>query len=381
MIEERLRRIFATVEELSEVRVESSGGIVMLTGTAHAATDLERAVALAEDQDGVAYVDSDVSVVTTLGEQLSSTWSRLQDKLLTFAGRLPMYGIALLVLFLGILLARGVRRSKLLGRLLSSHAVLQAVLLRIIATALVIASAVIALDLLDATAIVGALLGTAGVAGIAVAFAFKDIIENYLAGVLLAVGRPFAPGDAVKIAGHEGKVVGLAARETLLMTYDGNHVQIPNAQVFGEAVMNYTRNPRRRFEFTLGIGNDESLARVQELVLQVLRDMSGVMNDPSPLVLVEAFGDSSMTVRVFGWVDQKKNDFANVRGEAVRQTKRVLDQAGVNMPNPIYQVITMKDEAVERASEQQEATLDLGVNTELDEQIAEEPPVASLTES
>ena len=262
------------------------------------------------------------------------------------------------------------------------HGVLQTVLLRLTSTVVVVLSVVIALDLLEATAVVGAILGTAGVAGIAVAFAFKDIIENYLAGILLAIGRPFAPGDAVKIAGHEGKVVGLAARETVLMTYDGNHVQIPNAQVFGDAVLNYTRNPRRRFDFTLGIGNDESLAQVHKVVLGTLLEMKGVMNDPAPLILVEAFGDSSMTVRVHGWVDQKKNDFANVRGEAIRQTKRALDDAGIEMPNPITQVITMPaDPTPKRKVEAKESTNDLGVNHEIDKQIAESPPVESIPTS
>ena len=382
LVEGRLRRIFSTVQELSQVQVHSSGGIVVLSGTTNAGAALDRAVELTQAQDDVVYVDNDVVVETSLGEQLQATWSRLKDKTISLAGRLPMLAIALLVILLGVFFGRRVRSSALLGRLLSSHAVLQTVLLRLASTAVVVASVVIALDLLEATSVAGAILGTAGVAGIAVAFAFKDIIENYLAGILLAVGRPFAPGDAVKIAGHEGKVVGLAARETLLMTYDGNHVQIPNAQVFGEAIVNYSRNPRRRFDFTLGIGNGESLARVQELVLAVLLEMKGVMNDPTPLVRVEAFGDSSMTVRVHGWVDQALNDFGNVRGEAIRQTKRALDEAGVDMPNPITQVITTAAFPVQnRTREKKETSHDLGVNTEIDKQIADAPPIDALLEA
>lgn len=86
-----------------------------------------------------------------------------------------------------------------------------------------------ALDLLEATALVGAVAGTAGLAGLALGFAFKDIVENYLAGLLLAFQRPFDKNDHVTVEDHAGKVVRLTPRETILMTMDGNHVRVPNA--------------------------------------------------------------------------------------------------------------------------------------------------------
>ncbi len=92
--------------------------------------------------------------------------------------------------------------------------------------------ALVALEILDATAIVGALLGTAGVLGVALGFAFKDILENYLAGILMSLRQPFSPRDHVVIDGNEGLVIALNSRATILMTLDGNHLRLPNALVF-----------------------------------------------------------------------------------------------------------------------------------------------------
>ena len=98
----------------------------------------------------------------------------------------------------------------------------------------------LALDILDLTALVGAVLGTVGVVGLAIGFAFKDIVENYLAGLLLSIRRPFALNDLVLIESHEGRVVRLTPSELILMTLEGNHVRIPNATVFKSFIYNFS---------------------------------------------------------------------------------------------------------------------------------------------
>src|SRR5690606_6551142 len=96
---------------------------------------------------------------------------------------------------------------------------------------------VLALDLVGWTAAAGAVLGSAGVVGLVLGFAFKDIAENYIAGVLLSLRRPFAPGDHVRIDAHEGKIVALTSRATMMMTLDGNELRLPNALVFKAVIM------------------------------------------------------------------------------------------------------------------------------------------------
>lgn len=195
-----------------------------------------------------------------------------------------------------------------------------------------------ALELLDATALVGAVLGTAGILGVALGFAFKEILENYLAGILMSVRQPFALRDHVVIDGNEGIVVSLTSRATILMTLEGNHLRLPNALVFRSVTLNYSRNPNRRFQFDVGIGVDEDLLLAQEIGVGELACMDGVLDSPPPRAFIDSLGDSNVTVRFHGWVDQRASDFLMVKSEAIRRVKLALEAGGMDMPEPIYRV-------------------------------------------
>lgn len=210
-----------------------------------------------------------------------------------------------------------------------------------------LAGVLVALEIMNATALVGAVLGTAGVLGVAFGFAFKDILENYLAGILMGLRQPFAPNDHVVIEGHEGVIMALNARATVLMTLDGNHVRLPNALVFRSVVLNYSRNPRRRFEVDVGIGVNEDLVRAQAIGVEELARIDGVMVDPPPRAYINALGDSNVQVRFYGWVEQTSHDFIGVRSEAIRRLKLALEAAGMDMPEPIYRV-QLTEPAAER---------------------------------
>src|SRR3546814_2407265 len=121
----------------------------------------------------------------------------------------------------------------------------------------------LALNLLGLSALMGAVLGSAGVIGLALGFAFKDIAENYIAGVLLSVRNPFSPGELIAIENYQGKVVALTSRTTILMTLDGNKLQLPNALLLQSVLLNYSQNPRRRFDFTVGIDPAHSIRQAQ----------------------------------------------------------------------------------------------------------------------
>ena len=375
-----LRRILGQVPDLEKVELYVAGGVVHLRGTTRSEEALERAVEIARGQDGVLYVDEGVTVKTTVGEQVHGTLDELAERGKDFLGKLPVAGIALLVLILAAFLAKRLAGSRVGTRLFSDRPLIQQVVARLMATFLLIGGVLLALEIMGATGAVGAVLGTAGIVGLAVGFAFKDIVENYLAGILLAFHRPFAAGDYVTIADTSGKIIRLASRETILMTLEGNHVQIPNAEVFKASMTNFTRNPKRRFDFTVGIGTSEELASAQKLGVAALLGMEGVMEDPEPFAWVEGFADSSMTVHYYGWVDQRTHDWGKVKSEAIRQVKRALDKAGIDLPNPIYEVDVYTEEGKrakhldkERTVEPAAAPHDLSVDHEIDKQIAEDP--------
>jgi len=107
----------------------------------------------------------------------------------------------------------------------------------------------------------GTLLGGAGVLGLAISFAVKDSMENYISSIMLSIRQPFRAQEHVVINDYEGVVVRLTSRSTVLMTLDGNHLRIPNATVFKAVILNYTRNPQRRFDFVLGVDAEDDPAQ------------------------------------------------------------------------------------------------------------------------
>lgn len=264
--------------------------------------------------------------------------ARLLDTLYDLAAALPMLLLALLIVWLGWKLGGWLSGRPVIARVVDRNPLLIDVA-RTTTRWLVTAMAVLlALEIMDATAIVGAMLGTAGIVGVAIGFAFKDTLENYLAGVLMSFRQPFAPRDEVVIDGETGTVIALTSRATILMTPDGNHLRLPNAKVFRSVILNYTRNPNRRFEFDVGIGVQEDLIQAQQIGLEQLRGLPGVLSSPPPQALIVSLADSSVTLRFRGWVDQREHNFWMVRSEAIRLAKVALDDAGMDMPEPTYRV-------------------------------------------
>jgi small-conductance mechanosensitive channel len=200
---------------------------------------------------------------------------------------------------------------------------------RTIQTVVVLVGIVLALDLLDATTLVSALLGSAGVIGLVAGFAFKDIAENYVAGILLSLRRPFAPGDHLLIDKYDGKVVALTSRATLLLTLEGNTVSLPNSLVFKSVVTNYSQNPKRRLEFLVPLDPAAPIADAQRIAYDALRGVDGVLVDPGPYVLVTEMLPDRATLQVLAWIDQRRNDLKRVRSEAMRATAAALDRSDI----------------------------------------------------
>lgn len=228
-----------------------------------------------------------------------------------------------------------------------------------------IAGLVMALSLLDATALLGTILGAAGIIGLAVGFAVRDTVENYIASILLSLRNPFEVNDFVDIDGHQGNVIKLTARATILLSPDGNHVRIPNAMVFKAVIVNYTRNRERRFEFDVGVDTDQDLPAAQSLALSTLLAVTGVLQDPKPLVVVQSLGDSNVILRCYAWIDQMQVDFVKVRSEAIRAVKSAFDRAGIVMPEPIYKVRLFDAGALAAASADRGAGVHAGHRPEV----------------
>lgn len=339
-IRERLEGVFSNVEDLSGVEVDVSQGVVRLAGDTPSRTTREKAVEIAGGMDGVVYVDNQITDAA-VEQRVKPAMARVKELGTAALGLLPLAGIGLVIVILFWLLARVIREWDLPFRIFHRRRLVRDVLRQITATVVFLLGVVLALELLEATALVGAVLGAAGLAGLAVGFAFRDIAENYLASILLGSRRPFAFGDHVVIGEHEGKVMRLTTRDTVLMTLEGNHLRLPNAVVYKAVILNYTRNPLRMLAFDVGASNDSDLSEAQQLGVQTLLDTRGVISDPRPFARVEELGDSNVKIRFFAWVDQGDADWYKVRSEAVRRVKVALDAAGIELPVPIYRVETV----------------------------------------
>lgn len=336
-IAERIRGIYSELPSLAGVRVEVNEGVVSLSGIVASSEDRQRAEAIAARVSGVVTIENAVERDTSVGGSVAGI-RRVSQELAGLTATLPLIGAALLVWLViggfGYLIAG-------LGRLwqrLAPNSFLADLIASAIRFAFIVGGLVVALNLLGAGALMGAVLGGAGVVGIALGFAMRDTIENYVASLMLSLRQPFRANDHVVIDSHEGRVIRLTSRATVLMTLDGNHLRIPNGTVFRAVILNYTRNPQRRFDFVLGIDAADDPTAARQLGVEVLKALDFVLDNPEPQARVEEVGDSNIVIRYLAWIDQRATDFYKARSGAIPEVKRALEEAGFALPEPIYRL-------------------------------------------
>ncbi len=337
-IKSRLESLFAAIDDLSGIEVGVQSGVVTLSGSVSDSESGAKAVKLAENVEGVVMVFDDLKSDTDVSTHLLPVVDKFQELGEAFLRRVPLVLLAVLTLLAFLWLGNLVYRRESWFTRLHLSSLASDLARRVVRLAVFAVGLVIALEILDATAIVGAVMGAAGLVGLAIGFAFKSIIENYLAGVLLSTRNPFEIGDEIEINGHRGKVARLTARDTVLVTLDGNHLRIPNGVVISSELLNFTRNPVRRFEFEAGVSVDLDLNEARKVGLKAMRSNPGVLDEPPPIVLVDTLGDSTVVLKFRAWMDQTVHDFWKTRSETIRLVKTAYDEAGIEMPEPIYRV-------------------------------------------
>ena len=337
-IKTRLEKIFSAVESLNQIEVEVNEGVTTLTGVAANATAASEAKQLASKLEGVIYVNDKMVEDVQVQTRLQPTWDKVRELGQSTLRKLPLIAIALITIALFTLAGRLIARALGLTRRFGLNELSANLIKRTTRLIFIGLGIFVALEILDATAIASALLGVAGVAGLALGFAFRNIVENYLAGILLSLRNPFASGDAIEIDGLSGKVIRLTSRDTVMMSYDGNHIRVPNSAIMTSALTNFSRNPLRRFDFAVGVSTDLNMVEVREKGLETLASLESVLSEPAPQILIEDLGDSTVNLRFYGWVDQREHDFSKTKSEAIRLVKVAFDKAGFEMPEPIYRV-------------------------------------------
>ncbi|MBF9058306.1 mechanosensitive ion channel [Rhodobacterales bacterium HKCCSP123] len=336
---DRIMDILGQLDGYEDVRATVSNGIVTLRGTVVDAGRIEALNGLVARVEGVVAIENTVVESTDVVERLNPAVDRIRHRIEQAIAFSPLILIAatagLLTIWLGFFIAR---RSWPWDRI-APNSFIADIYRQLVRLAFVLAGIVLALDLLNATALLGTILGAAGIVGLAIGFAVRDTVENFISSVMLSIRQPFRPKDLVEIEGETGHVIRLTSRATILLSLDGNHIRIPNSTVFKAKIINYTRNDERRFTFTLGIDPAADIAEAQAIMLAALKELPFVLETPGPGVWVEGIGASTIDITAAGWIMQHQTGIGMAKGEAIRVVKARLEEAGITLPEPTYRLV------------------------------------------
>ena len=337
-IRQRINGIFSEIEGLQAVNVSVSQGVVTLTGETANEKKAQQAINLTNRLTDVVTVDDNINRTLDVQENVSTVYQGLKAQLENLVKALPLLLVGIVIFALVTWFGSWLSNRKRMWQRLTPNPFVAELLSQTVKVIFIIFGLILGLSLIGAETILGTLLGGAGVIGIAVGFAVKDTIENYIASLMLSIRQPFRARDQVVINGQEGIVVRLTSRATILMTLDGNQLRIPNAEVFKGTILNYTKNPERRFTFELGVdANDDPLAAIK-VGLDAIGTLAFVLDEPKAIAVIINVGDSNIVLEFQVWVDQSETDFAKARSIAIRETKHALENEGFSLPEPIYRL-------------------------------------------
>lgn len=338
-ISERIERILQATQWYQELKVSVSDGIVFIDGITKNEEQRDWARSLALRTEGV------VAVVNRLQIHALPDWSptpairELRSLFYSFISNLPLIFLALVILPLAWLCAKLIyRRTHYFTQKQFESPLLADIIAKAIAFPCFLLGLYLVLQVAGLTHIALSMLGGAGVVGIVVGFAFRDIAENFLASLLLSIRRPFVSGDVVSIDGHRGIVQSMNTRSTIVLSGEGVHIQVPNAKVFKSVIHNYTTSPNLRAIITLAISYKADIDKAQETLLTVLQEHEAILDEPKPLVLVDSIEKSVIYLKIYFWFDAVRYAETRVRSSILRLCKHALEAAEIALPDGTYDV-------------------------------------------
>ncbi|MGB7346287.1 MAG: mechanosensitive ion channel family protein [Pirellulaceae bacterium] len=324
--------------------VEVDQGVVFLKGNTDLAAHSEWAEQTAMRTGDVVAVVNRIVVNPKPLWDLKPAKQSLLTMLREFVASLPLIAVALAVTALFYFFAK--LAAKITRRFFnpeSDSKLLRQVVATVVGVIVFLIGLHIALRISGLSRLATTLLGGTGLIGLAIGFAFRDIAENFLASVLLSLSHPFRVGDLIEVEGTTGYVNRVTTRATILATFEGNQVQIPNSTIYKGKITNFTASPLRRLDFAVGIGFNDSAQQAQQLIMKVLQDHAAVENDPEPTVLVQSLGAATVNLKAFYWFNQRKHSGGKVNSVLIRQVKQTLNQNGISMPDEARELVFPAD--------------------------------------
>lgn len=194
-----------------------------------------------------------------------------------------------------------------------------------------------------------------------IGFALKDLIMNFLAGVMILVGRHFTIGDFIRIGGTLGRVMEIQSRVTILQAIDGTRVIVPNAELFSKQVTSLTSNPFRRVDILIRVEYRSNLENILKIAAHVLKNSKGVLLEPKPNVLIYEFGEGTVTIKLRAWV-ASRGGWLKIKSEIMMNLKREFHKHDIAVPFPLRNIIYDKDEKYEEKLFEEIASVPGNVN-------------------
>ena len=273
--------------------------------------------------------------------EISIVWKKMQSMIDGFMIMLPNLVLALIVFAIFFCFGREIKR--VVRRVTRHHHQarnLGLVLGRLAQSAIVLVGLFIALSIVIPTLKAGDLVQLLGISGVAIGFAFRDILQNFLAGILILLTEPFRIDDQIVFKNFEGTVENIETRATTIRTYDGRRIVIPNAELFTNAVTVNTAFDKRRTEYDVGIGYNDDIDRAKQLMLEALYSVNEVLKDPAPDVLVVELAESTVNIRVRWWIaPPRRIDDMRSRDKVICAIKKKLVENGIDLPYPTRQIL------------------------------------------
>jgi len=347
-IENRLSTIFESTEWFAPLEVKSENGIVTLSGVANSVEHQKWAEAVARKTQDVVVVinklnveaDSDFDATTNvIQDSLSSLWQE-------FVARSPLLAIAFIILIITALASKFavfiLRRVFDARRLRVS---LKDLLYQLTSIAIWIIGFMIATVIAFPGMTPSKALTVLGLGSVAIGFAFKDIFENFFAGILILWGYPFDRGDFISCEGLTGRVEQITIRNTLIRKLDGELAVVPNGTLFKNNVDVLTSQPQRRVRIICGVAYGEDVDQSREIIRKSVQSCESIEGIRTVEVFAQEFASSSINFEVAWWTGSKPIDIRRSRDEVVAAIKRELDLAGIEIPFP-YRTLTFKDPSV-----------------------------------
>jgi len=336
----RIRDILSELDGYEDVTVTVTSGIVTMRGTTLDSEKIARLNDLTGRVEGVVAIENSVTETTDVVKRLNPAVERFCARIAQVIAFIPLASVALLAFIIIVFVGFFIARMRQPWNRLAPNAFIADIYRQILRLGFMVGGLVVALDIMGATALLSTILGAAGIIGLAIGSLSKIRLENFIASIMLSIRQPFRPNDTIEIGGDTGKVIRLTSRATILLSFDGNHIRIPNATVFKSRIVNFSRNDERRFKFSLGLAPETDFVDAQRIALEKLQELPFVLEAPAPAVWIDEIGDSTISITCAGWIEQHKSSLVAARGESIRLVKLALEKADVQMPEPTYRVLS-----------------------------------------